>query len=199
MAKRHGWLVGALDDNGFQQRDLARAWKVDDAVASRFINSGKPDLTPQRQMMLAQMLGLTNDQLLAKLYGDDAADAEGHSAAAAVARGADPADAFGGRGPGRDRTRRRHAWRRCYRAQRFLSTSTTRGDAERSAGTWRLRTETGGTYGRRPLQVRERRFEDAQRRRYTILNNHEEGTFAQPKRQHSESSSRVIASHPLVA
>ena len=70
MAKRHGWLVGALDDHGYQQRDLARAWKVDDAVVSRFINSGKPDLTPQRQMMLAQMLGMTNDQLLGKLFGE---------------------------------------------------------------------------------------------------------------------------------
>jgi hypothetical protein len=69
MAKRHGWLVGALADAGYQQRDLARAWKVDDAVVSRFISTGKPDLTPERQMMLAQMLGLTNDQLLAKLYG----------------------------------------------------------------------------------------------------------------------------------
>jgi hypothetical protein len=67
----HGWLVGALADKGYQQRDLARAWKVDDAVASRFINSGKPDLTPHRQMILAQMLGLSNDQLLAKLYGDN--------------------------------------------------------------------------------------------------------------------------------
>jgi hypothetical protein len=68
--KRHGWLVGALQDAGYQQRDLARAWKVDDAVVSRFITSGKPDLTPERQMMLAQMLGITNDQLLSKLYGD---------------------------------------------------------------------------------------------------------------------------------
>jgi hypothetical protein len=70
MAKRHGWLVGALDDAGFQQRDLAKAWKVDDAVVSRFISSGKPDLTPERQMIPSKMLGLTNDQLLAQLYGD---------------------------------------------------------------------------------------------------------------------------------
>jgi hypothetical protein len=70
MAKIHGWLVGALADRGYQQRDLARAWKVDDAVVSRFISSGKPDLTPERQMLLSQMLGLTNDQLLIKLYGD---------------------------------------------------------------------------------------------------------------------------------
>jgi hypothetical protein len=68
MAKMHGWLVGALADRGYQQRDLAKAWKVDDAVVSRFISSGKPDLTPERQMMLSQMLGFTNDQLLARLY-----------------------------------------------------------------------------------------------------------------------------------
>jgi len=68
-AKLHAWLVGALMDAGYQQRDLAKAWKVDDAVVSRFIASGKPDLTPQRQMILAQMLNLTNDALLSKLYG----------------------------------------------------------------------------------------------------------------------------------
>jgi len=68
--KKHGWLVGALADNGYQQRDLAQAWKVDDAVVSRFISSGKPDLTPQRQMLLAQMLRMTNDQLLSRLYGE---------------------------------------------------------------------------------------------------------------------------------
>jgi hypothetical protein len=70
MAKRHGWLTGALDDAGYSQHDLALAWKVDDAVVSRFISSGKPDLTPERQMMLSKILGLTNDQLLVKLYGD---------------------------------------------------------------------------------------------------------------------------------
>jgi hypothetical protein len=69
-AKLHGWLVGALADAGYQQRDLARAWRVDDAVVSRFISTGKPDLTPERQMMLAQMLGMTNDQLLRRLYGE---------------------------------------------------------------------------------------------------------------------------------
>ena len=70
MAKMHGWLVGALADAGYQQRDLANAWRVDDAVVSRFISTGKPDLTPERQMLLSQMLGLTNDQLLVRLYGD---------------------------------------------------------------------------------------------------------------------------------
>src|SRR5262245_49492335 len=68
--KVHGWLSGALNDVGYQQQDLAKAWGVDDAVVSRFINSGKPDLTPQRQMILSQILGLTNDQLLNRLYGD---------------------------------------------------------------------------------------------------------------------------------
>jgi hypothetical protein len=70
VAKRHGWLVGVLADRGYQQRDLAKAWRVDDAVVSRFISSGKPDLTPERQMILSQMLGMTNDQLLARLYGE---------------------------------------------------------------------------------------------------------------------------------
>jgi hypothetical protein len=70
MAKRHGWLTGALQDAGYSQHDLALAWKVDDAVVSRFISSGKPDLTPERQMMLSKILGLTNDQLLNGLYGD---------------------------------------------------------------------------------------------------------------------------------
>lgn len=69
MVKRHGWLAGALADKGYGQKDLARAWKVDDAVVSRFISSGKPDLTPERQMILSQILGLTNDELLGKLYG----------------------------------------------------------------------------------------------------------------------------------
>jgi hypothetical protein len=70
MAKMHGWLVGALADRGYQQRDLAKAWRVDDAVVSRFIATGKPDLTPERQMLLSKMLGMTNDQLLARLYGE---------------------------------------------------------------------------------------------------------------------------------
>jgi hypothetical protein len=70
MAKRHGWLTGALQDAGYSQHDLAQAWKVDDAVVSRFISTGKPDLTPERQMMLSKILGLTNDQLLVRLYGD---------------------------------------------------------------------------------------------------------------------------------
>jgi hypothetical protein len=70
IKKRHGWLVGALQDAGYSQRDLAKAWKVDDAVVSRFISVGKPDLTPERQMLLSQMLGLSNDQLLGKLFAN---------------------------------------------------------------------------------------------------------------------------------
>jgi len=69
MPKRHRWLLGALIDAGFSQRDVAKAWHVDDAVVSRFIATGKPDLTPERQMLLSQMLGMTNDTLLANLYG----------------------------------------------------------------------------------------------------------------------------------
>lgn len=58
-----------MADADYTQRDLAQAWNINDAVVSRFISTGKPDLTPERQMILAQMLGLTNDQLLNRLYG----------------------------------------------------------------------------------------------------------------------------------
>jgi len=69
MPKRHRWLLGALINAGLSQRDVAKAWHVDDAVVSRFIATGKPDLAPERQMLLSQMLGMTNDTLLANLYG----------------------------------------------------------------------------------------------------------------------------------
>ena len=69
--RRHGWLVEALETVGYHQHDLASAWKVDDAVVSRFITSDKPDLTPQRLMLLSQILGISNDELLQRLYGDE--------------------------------------------------------------------------------------------------------------------------------
>lgn len=70
--KTHGWLTGALADVGYKQCDLAKAWEVDDAVVSRFISSGKPDLTPKRITTLAQMMRMTSDQLLARLNGGGA-------------------------------------------------------------------------------------------------------------------------------
>jgi plasmid maintenance system antidote protein VapI len=67
--KRHGWLVTALQDRGYQQRDLAKAWGINDAVVTRFISTGKPDLTPERQISLARMLDMDHNELMARLFG----------------------------------------------------------------------------------------------------------------------------------
>lgn len=66
--RKHGWLVGALADKGLKQSDLAHEWGVDDAVVSRYISTGKPDLTPERQMILAQILSIDHNELMARLY-----------------------------------------------------------------------------------------------------------------------------------
>jgi hypothetical protein len=66
--RRFGWLVTALSDRGHMQKDLAKAWGIDDAVVTRFINTGKPDLTPERQIALARMLGLDHNELIARMY-----------------------------------------------------------------------------------------------------------------------------------
>jgi hypothetical protein len=68
MAKRkYGWLVPALAERGHTQRDVANAWKVDDATVSRFISTGKPKATLERFRILAQMLDMTSDELMARL------------------------------------------------------------------------------------------------------------------------------------
>jgi hypothetical protein len=66
--KRFGWLVTALSDRGHMQKDLAKEWGVDDAVVTRFISTGKPDLTPERQIALAGMLGMDHNELIARMY-----------------------------------------------------------------------------------------------------------------------------------
>jgi hypothetical protein len=53
---RHVWLRDLLAEKHYTQSDLAKAWGVHDAGVSRFINIGKPDLTPERQIVLVQML-----------------------------------------------------------------------------------------------------------------------------------------------
>jgi hypothetical protein len=65
--KAHGWLISALADRGYKQSDVARAWGVDDAVVSRFVATGKPDLTIERILILDEMLGVTADELMAGL------------------------------------------------------------------------------------------------------------------------------------
>lgn len=66
-SKRHAWLVRALMDQGHTQRDLAKEWGIDDAVVTRFIATGKPDLTIERQQVLSRMLGLDHNELILRL------------------------------------------------------------------------------------------------------------------------------------
>ncbi len=65
--KKYWWLVTALADRGHSQHDLATAWKVDDAVVSRFIATGKPKATAERIHVLAQMLHMNAGELIARL------------------------------------------------------------------------------------------------------------------------------------
>lgn len=69
MNRHHEWLARALADKKYQQRDLAKAWEVDDAVVTRFLATGKPDLTPERQIKLIQMLGISHDELMKRMFG----------------------------------------------------------------------------------------------------------------------------------
>lgn len=64
---RHAWLRDALMDRGYQQKDLAKWWKVDNAVVSRFVRTGEPELTWDRAQVLCEKLGLTMDDLRIRL------------------------------------------------------------------------------------------------------------------------------------
>jgi plasmid maintenance system antidote protein VapI len=61
------WIKSALMDRDLHQRDLAARWNVTDAVVSRFINSGTPELTWERACVLADMFGLSLDELRDRL------------------------------------------------------------------------------------------------------------------------------------
>lgn len=62
-ATGHGWLKAALADKGHTQHDVAIAWGCDDAVVSRFINTGTPELTYERMVVLSRMLGIDMNEL----------------------------------------------------------------------------------------------------------------------------------------
>lgn len=64
---RHAWLRDALTDRGFQQKDVAKRWKVDNAVVSRFIRVGEPELTFERADVLCDMLGMDLTELRMRL------------------------------------------------------------------------------------------------------------------------------------
>jgi hypothetical protein len=67
MPERHAWLRKALADRGYTAADLARAWKVDDAVPHRYIKTGEPKITVFRVNALAQLLEMAPKELLARL------------------------------------------------------------------------------------------------------------------------------------
>ena len=64
---KHGWLRAALADAGYRQKDLAKAWGVDDAVVSRFIQTGEPEAGLERLQILGRMLGLDLNELSLRL------------------------------------------------------------------------------------------------------------------------------------
>jgi hypothetical protein len=70
-SKKHGWLIDALADRGYMQKDLARAWDVDVSVASRFVSSGKPDITLERLGILARMIDVSREELIKRLVGEN--------------------------------------------------------------------------------------------------------------------------------
>jgi DNA-binding Xre family transcriptional regulator len=67
MTERHAWLRKALADRGFTAADVARAWKVDDAVPHRFLKIGEPKITVFRLNALCHLLEMTATELLARL------------------------------------------------------------------------------------------------------------------------------------
>lgn len=84
-ADRHGWLRGALADKGLQQQDVAKRWGVDNAVVSRFIRTGTPELTWDRAMALSEMLGMSLDELRLRLSEGIAPRRKGAATAGAPA------------------------------------------------------------------------------------------------------------------
>jgi hypothetical protein len=64
---RHAWLRDALIDRGKMQKDVAKAWGCDEAVVSRFIRLGEPELTFQRAEVLSKMLGINLVELQTRL------------------------------------------------------------------------------------------------------------------------------------
>lgn len=64
---RHGWLRSALADKGLRQKDLAKLWGCDEAVVSRFVKTGDPELTWDRANTLSSKLGMSLEELKLRL------------------------------------------------------------------------------------------------------------------------------------
>ena len=65
--QKHGWLRNSLAEAGHRQKDLAKAWGVDDAVVSRFIATGDPEPGLDRLKVLGRMLNLSLDELSVRM------------------------------------------------------------------------------------------------------------------------------------
>jgi hypothetical protein len=61
--ERYRWLRDALADKGLRAKDVAKAWGCTDAVVSRFIKLGEPELTWTRAETLSRMLGMDMREL----------------------------------------------------------------------------------------------------------------------------------------
>jgi hypothetical protein len=61
--ENNAWLHDALADRDLLAKDVAEAWCVDDAVVSRFINIGEPELTWSRAHTLCHMLRIDMNDL----------------------------------------------------------------------------------------------------------------------------------------
>jgi hypothetical protein len=61
--ERYRWLRDALADKGLRAKDVAAAWGCTDAVVSRFIKLGEPELTWARAETLSRMLGMDMREL----------------------------------------------------------------------------------------------------------------------------------------
>jgi hypothetical protein len=72
------WIRGALTDRGLRAKDLAKAWDVNDAVITRFIHreDDAAELTRDRAISLARLLGIDMNQLQAQLGGGEKTKAE---------------------------------------------------------------------------------------------------------------------------
>jgi hypothetical protein len=68
--ERHAWLRGALADRGLRAKDVAQRWGVTDAVLSRFIKTGDPELSMARAQVLADMLGMPVGDLSKRIAED---------------------------------------------------------------------------------------------------------------------------------
>lgn len=66
---KYGWVKTALAEAGLMQKDVAKSWKCDVAVISRWIKTGVPKLSYDRMKVLAAMLDMDLNELSARLEG----------------------------------------------------------------------------------------------------------------------------------